>query len=273
VRTVDPIILSGQSIDDRSQVFGDLPHDPPDGRRYLRNVTVPTLTAYLPEPDVATGSGIVVVPGGALHILSIDNEGTWVAQRLVELGIAAFVLHYRIVATPVADEEFFALTARVFAEPNYLTDIGAASRPGAVEDGGSAVRLVRERAGEWRVRTDRVGMLGFSAGGFVAAATTLDAAPDARPSFCAPIYPAMWGDVVAPTPAPPMFLAWATDDEVGDVIVGSALRLYDVWRRAGASVEAHAYATGGHGFGMTVRGTPSDRWFDDFCTWLAASGF
>ena len=116
-------------------------------------------------------------------------------------------------------------------------------------------------------------MLGFSAGGFVTAATTLDAEPDARPSFCAPIYPALWGGVVVPSPAPPMFLAWATDDEVGDVIVESALRLYDAWRRAGASVEAHAYATGGHGFGMTTRGTPSDGWFAEFCGWLAASGF
>jgi acetyl esterase/lipase len=273
MKAIDPIVLGGHRTDDRSQVFGDLPHDPPDGRRYLRNVTVPTLTAYLPEPDAATGTGIVVVPGGALHILSIDNEGTWVAERLVERGIAAFVLHYRVVATPVPDEEFFALTARVFAEPTYLTDIGAAARPGAVEDGGSAVRLVRERAREWRVRADRVGMLGFSAGGFVAAATALDAEPDARPSFVAPIYPAVWGDVVAPDPAPPMFLAWASDDEVGDVIVESALHLYDVWRRAGASVEAHAYATGGHGFGMTSRGTPSDRWFADFSDWLAASGF
>ena len=128
MKTVDPIILSGHSTDDRSLVFGGLPHDPPDGRRYLRNVTVPTLTAYLPEPDAATGTGIVVAPGGALHLLSIDNEGTWFAERLVERGIAAFVLHYRVVATPVPDEEFFALTARVFGQPNYLSDIGVTSR-------------------------------------------------------------------------------------------------------------------------------------------------
>jgi acetyl esterase/lipase len=273
MRTVDPIVLSGHSTEDRSQVFGGLPHDPPDGRRYLRNVTVPTLTAYLPEPDAATGTGIVVVPGGAMHLLSIDNEGTWVAERLVERGIAAFVLHYRVVATPVPDDEFFALTARVFGQPNYLSDIGVTSRPAAVEDGGSAVRLVRERAAEWGVRADRTGMLGFSAGGFVTAATSLDAEPDARPSFLAPIYPALWGGVEVPSPAPPMFLAWASDDEVGDVIVESALRLYDAWRRAGASVEAHAYATGGHGFGMTTGRTPSDRWFAEFCAWLAASGF
>jgi hypothetical protein len=69
-----------------------------------------------------------------------------------------------------------------------------------------------------------------------------------------------------------MFLAWATNDERGDLIIGSALRLYDSWR-AGARVEAHAYDTGGHGFGMTKQGTASDRWFGDFCAWLDASGF
>jgi acetyl esterase/lipase len=271
--TVGPIILGGQATEDRSLAFAGPAHDPPDGRRYLRNVTVPTLTAYLPEASAATGTGIVVAPGGGLHFLSIDNEGAWVAERLVERGIAAFVLHYRVVATPVAAEEFAAVTARLFSDPRYLDGIGPASRPAAVEDGGSAVRLVRERAEEWRVRADRVGMLGFSAGGFVTAATTLDAGPDARPSFVAPIYPALWGGILVPSPAPPMFLAWASDDELGDVIAEPCLRLYDAWRCAGASVEAHAYATGGHGFGMSSRGTASDRWFDDFCTWLAAAGF
>jgi acetyl esterase/lipase len=266
------MLLGQRAAEDRSLVFGGPPGDPPDGRRYLRNVTVPTLTAYLPEPSAATGTGIVVAPGGGHHFLSIDNEGAWVAERLVERGIAAFVLHYRVVPTPVAAEEFSAVTARVFTEPLYLADVGATSRAAAVADGGSAVKLVRERAGEWRVQADRVGMLGFSAGGFVTAVTTLDAEPEARPSLLAPIYPALWGEMLVPSPAPPMFLAWASDDELGDVIVEPCLRLYDAWRRAGASVEAHAYATGGHGFGMTNRGTASDRWFGDFCTWLAASG-
>jgi acetyl esterase/lipase len=76
-----------------------------------------------------------------------------------------------------------------------------------------------------------------------------------------------------PRPAPPMFLAWATDDEYSDVVIGSALRLYDSWRRAGASVEAYAYATGGHNFATTKPETAADRWTDDFCSWLDASGF
>jgi acetyl esterase/lipase len=272
VTTLDPIMLGEHSSDDHALVFSGLPGDPPDGRRYLRNVTVPTLTPYLPEPASATGTGIVVVPGGALHFLSIDNEGAWVAQRLIERGIAAFVLHYRVVPTPTAEVEFAAASERAGTDRRYLADIGLTSRAPAVQDGGGAVQLVRQRAEQWRVDPHRVGMLGFSAGGFVTAVTAMDAEPGARPSFLAPIYPAIWGEIVVPSPAPPMFLAWATDDEGGDLIVGSALRLYDSWRRAGGSVEAHAYATGGHGFGMSSRGTASDRWFGDFCAWLEALG-
>jgi acetyl esterase/lipase len=272
VSTLDPIILGEHSAEDQALVF-EHPGDPPDGRRYLRNVGVPTLTPYLPEPAAATGVGIVVAPGGGLHFLSIDNEGAWVAERLIQRGIAAFVLHYRVQPTPVPALEFAAVAQRVFTEPSYMADIGATSRASAAEDGGLALTLVRERGEQWRVDPQRVGMLGFSAGGFVTAVTALDAEPEARPSFLAPIYPALWGDLVVPNPAPPMFLAWATDDELGDLILEPSLRLYDSWRRAGASVEAHAYATGGHGFGMSSRDTASDRWFRDFCAWLDALSF
>lgn len=272
VSTLDPLVLGVHSAEDRALEF-DHPGNPPDGRRYLRNVTVPTVTPYLPEAAAATGMGIVVAPGGGLHFLSIDNEGAWVAERLIQRGIAAFVLHYRVQPTPVPTTEFAAVTQRVFTDSSYMADIGITSRASAAEDGSLAVQLVRERAEEWRVDPYRVGMLGFSAGGFVTAVTALDAKPEVRPSFLAPIYPALWGDLVVPDPAPPMFLAWASDDELGDLILEPALRLYESWRRAGASVEAHAYATGGHGFGMSSRGTASDRWFGDFCTWLDALRF
>jgi acetyl esterase/lipase len=271
--TPGQIVLGEHPGDDASIVFGDVPTDPPDGRRYLRNVTVATLTPYLPPPDAATGTGVIVAPGGGLHFLSIDNEGVWVAERLVEQGIAAFVLRYRLEATPGPPAEFAAVAARIFSDRGYMAEVSAVRRQPAVEDGGAAIRYVRERAAMWQLDPDRIGMLGFSAGGFVTLVTTVDAPSSARPSFAAPIYPAMWGEVVVPVPAPPMFLAWASDDELGEPIVGAGLRVYDAWHRAGAAVEAHAYATGGHGFGMTRKGTTADRWFDQFLTWLKASGF
>jgi acetyl esterase/lipase len=268
-----PIVLGAHAGEDRSVVFGPLPTDLQDGRAYHRNITIPTLTPYLPEPAKATGTGVIVVPGGGMHFLSVDNEGAWVAQRLAEAGVAAFVLRYRIQPTPVDHEEFVAMVVPAISNRQHLSDVGTAYRPSVAEDGAAAILLVRERADDWHVDPDRVGMLGFSAGGFVTAATALDAPVEARPDFLGGIYPALWGDAVVPRPVPPMFLAWATDDEGSDLIIASALRLYDAWRLAGGTVEAHAYASGGHGFGMAPRGTASDRWFGDFMAWLRCSGY
>ena len=271
MQRLDPIVLGQHDADERSILSG-VPWDPADDQRWLRNVTVPTLTAHLPDPGTATGTGVVIAPGGGLHFLSVDNEGSWVAERLAARGIAAFVLHYRVADTPVAVEGFGAALGRVFGDPGHLAALARSRRAPALEDGGAAVRLVRENAGAWGLSPDRVGMLGFSAGAYVSLVTTFDGSAEERPSFLAPVYPAWWGEVPLPDGAPPMFLAWATDDGLGDTIIRSSLDLYDAWRRVGAPVEAHAYASGGHGFGIRPQGTPSDRWFDDFLAWLAASG-
>jgi acetyl esterase/lipase len=272
VQQLTPVPLGRHEAEDASIGFA-IPWDP-DGQRALRNVTAPTLTAYLPDPDTRTGTGVVIAPGGGLHFLSIDNEGAWVAERLAERGIAAFVLHYRVTPTPVDEPEFAAVVERVFTDPGYVADVSQVQRAPSLADGGAAIRLVRENAGEWGLDPDRIGMLGFSAGGYVSLVTTIDGTAAERPSFVAPVYPAWWDEEIpVPQPAPPMFLAWASDDQLGDGIIGSSLRLYDAWRRAGAPVEAHAYARGGHGFGIQPHGTPSDGWFDAFLGWLTASGF
>ena len=247
--------------------------DPSDDQRLLRNVTVPTLTPYLPDPGTATGTGVVIAPGGGLHVLAVENEGSWVAQRLAERGIAAFVLHYRVAPTPLAEEAFAAVAQRIATEPQFVADVSRAQRGPSLVDGGAAMRLVRDNATAWGVEPDRIGMLGFSAGGFLSLVTTLDGTAAERPSFLAPIYPAWWDDVQVPEDAPPMFLSWASDDQLGDTIVDSCLRLYTGWRRAGTPVEAHAFASGGHGFGIRSQGAPSDAWFAAFLSWLTASGF
>lgn len=270
---LDPIALPGAWGPDASIAFDDLWEDGSHDRGYERNITVPTLTPVLPDGPAATGTGVVIAPGGALHFLSVDNEGLWVAQRLAGLGIAAFVLRYRLEPTPVDRRAFAPVRDRAMGDHAFMTGVGRARRAAAAEDGGGAIRLVRDRAGEFGVDPARVGLLGFSAGGFVAAVTATDAPAPARPSFVAPVYPAVWDEVVVPDPAPPMFLAWASDDGLGEAIVGSALRLYEAWWRAGVPVAAHAYASGGHGFGMSGQGTAAHRWFDEFVTWLGEAGF
>lgn len=267
-----PVLLGNHDAADESIMLPD-GDDPRDQDRMLRNVTVPTLTPYLPNPAVATGTGVIVTPGGALHFLAADNEGANVAQRLAERGIAAFVLHYRLATTPVDQVELDAHLAQIFSDHTILAEISADRRAPALADSAAALRTVRENAGTWGVDPGRIGMLGFSAGAFVSLVATIDGADGERPAFVAPVYPAWWGEVEVPQPVPPMFLAWATDDGLGDTIVDPSIRLYDAWRRAGGFVEAHAYASGGHGFGSRTQGTRSDEWFEAFVRWLTASGF
>lgn len=253
-----------------------LPGDEPGNQRYLRNVEVATLSRHLPEPSVATKSAIIVAPGGALHFLSIDNEGAEVADALANHGIAAFVLHYRVEPTPSAEEDYFAyhmhhlsMSEESRSDRAFLAEVSRRRRQPAAEDGAAAVRHVRDNAADYGVDPDKVGLMGFSAGGFLTLVTAIDAPAASRPSFIAPIYPAMWGPIEAPNPTPPMFLAWAEDDVLGDVIIGSSTDAWNAWRAAGGSAEVHAYAGGGHGFGMSRRGTPSDGWLEDFLAWHA----
>jgi acetyl esterase/lipase len=139
-------------------------------------------------------------------------------------------------------------------------------RPAAVADGLQAVRRVRAAAEQWNLRPERIGILGFSASGAVAAgaATQYDDA-DSRPAFAAPIY-AVWQGTTVPADVPPVFLAAATDDATVDV--DHTLRLYAAWRAVGRPAEMHLYAQGGHGFGMLQKGLPSDHWIDRFWEWL-----
>jgi acetyl esterase/lipase len=221
----------------------------------VQNVVRPTLTAYLPARGRATGTGVIVAPGGAFVALALSLEGTDLARWLQERGIAAFVLKYRTVAK------------RQDGIP--AMDMDTAGRYG-IADGIQALRVVRRRAAEWGVAPDRVGMVGFSAGAMVASGALLQ--PDAadRPRFAALIYGAPFG-AMPPIPArlPPVFLAWAQDDRVA---LAPIVRFRDALVAAGARPELHVYGAGGHGFGMRRQGTSSDHWVDALYHWLDAQG-
>ena len=140
-------------------------------------------------------------------------------------------------------------------------------------DGKAAVGHVRQHAKEYGVNPDRVGIIGFSAGGTVVASVAYNYTADTRPNFVAPIYLAYdWaikGEV--PTDAPPMFILAASDDPLG--LAPHSLRLYNDWTAAKKSAELHLLSKGGHGFGMTKKGTSSDLWIDIFYYWMEANGW
>src|SRR5213593_3762159 len=159
------------------------------------NVVTPTLTAYLPERSKATGTGIIVAPGGAFVALAIDLEGNNVARWLQERGIAAFVLKYRI------------MEKRQEGIPAGM-NMDEAGKYG-IADGIQALKLVRQHAAEWGVSADRVGFMGFSAGAMVTSGSLLQKDAAARPNFAAMIYGGPFGVIpTIPAKLPPMFLAW-----------------------------------------------------------------
>jgi len=220
------------------------------------NVVTPTLTIYLPERTKATGTGIIVAPGGAFVALAIDMEGQDVARWLQSKGIAAFVLKYRIIEKHGEG-----------IPPDLNMD--EAGKYG-IADGIQALKVVRQNAAEWGISPDRVGIMGFSAGAMVASGALLQQDAAARPNFAAPIYGGPFGVMPAiPAKLPPIFLAWAQDDPYADALI----RFYDSLKSAGHKPEAHIFSAGGHGFGMRKQGTSSDHWIDEFYYWLEAQGF
>ena len=231
--------------------------------RLVRNVSQPSLTVFLPDPSTATGTGMVVCPGGGFHFLMVDKEGTDVARWLNARGLAVFVLKYRLVPTPDDDDEFEQQASNLSGRHAQMMEV----IPSCISDGQQALRVVRRQAEHWAIRPDRLGIMGFSAGGLVAAGAAIEYDADSRPSFAAPIYGLWPGGVVRPD-APPLFVAAATDDE--QVAASESVSMYNAWNAAGVSCELHLYAQGGHGFALLEKGLPSDRWIDRFWEWLQA---
>jgi len=253
----------------------------PSGDRVITNVSDPTVTVFLPEATVATGAAVLIAPGGALRVLGFDNEGVKVAGWLNERGIAAFVLQYRTLQQePSAPRGPLPGMPPPGAGPRQelvIVNANANPAPGdaaltevldlAVADAQAAFRLIRDNASDWRIDPNRVGIIGFSAGGGVAVGTALAARSDASPDFLVSVYGPSLQDVNVPEHAPPLFVA------VGSThfnVTNGCLALFAAWKAAGKPAEIHVYDGVSAGFGMTKRGLPVDGWTDRLYEWLVA---
>ena len=222
----------------------------------IMNVVTPTLTVYLPPRGKATGTGVIIAPGGAFVALAITLEATDMARWLQQRGIAAFVLKYRTVEK------------KTDGIPDM--DMDTAGRYG-IADGIQALKVVRRHAAEWGVSPNRIGFAGFSAGGMVATGALLQSDVNARPNFAAIIYGAPFGKMPQiPAKLPPIFMAWAQDDRVA---LAPIVKFHDALIAAGQKPEAHIFSAGGHGFGTQKHRTTSDHWIDEFYYWLESQGF
>lgn len=226
------------------------------------NVHNPSITPYIPAKD-ATGTAVIICPGGGHSKLCLGHEGYALAQWFQERGIAAFVLKYRL--------------AREKGSTYTIQDH-------AMADARRAIRLIRSRAAEWRVNPERLGILGFSAGGELAAFAAMKSDPgqkdaadvieqqSSRPDFQALIYPGTSGLFEAAKGMPPLFIAAGYGDRK-DISEGMAT-LYLKYKAAGVKAEMHMYSNAGHGFGYRPDAKPSGaaRWPERFTEWLTDSG-
>jgi acetyl esterase/lipase len=249
-----------------------LPAKPTDRcQKLLTDVSKPTITVYRPAKDKDTGAAVVVAPGGAYYILAMDLEGEEVARWLNSIGVTAVVLKYRVPRRADTPKD----------KPPTV----------ALMDAQRAISLVRSRAGEWGIDPQRIGILGFSAGGHLTAWTAtnsdrraympVDAADgiSCRPDFFVLIYPAYLqkaagGDALSPeirvSPrTPPCFLAQASNDPIN---AENSAVMYLALKRAGVAAELHIYNAGGHGFGLRPEKTPCSTWPDRCAEWLRDRG-
>lgn len=246
------------------------------GDPMARNITRATLTPFLPAPGKANGTAVIVAPGGGFRWLSMGNEGWEVARALADKGIAAFVLKYRLHPTPASLEEFTAWMNRPRTAPAPSPDSTRRATPATapamdlsnqLADAEAAYAMIVSRAKEWGVDTDRIGMIGFSAGAGLTMHSTLHS-KKMKLAFIGPIYGGM-GTVEVPKNAPPMFNVIATDD----FLFRGQFGVIDSWYKAGIPVEFHLYQNGGHGFGLGNPDRTSNRWFDAFMHWLDVNKF
>lgn len=237
--------------------------------KVVYNVSRPTLTVFAPDAGKANGTAVIIAPGGAFHALSINSEGYDVARWLVQKGVTCFVLKYRLAHSKTTDP--VAEVMAKWGKEEFEKD-NAAVIPLGVDDGRAAIAFVRKHAAEYNVSPDRIGIMGFSAGGTVTSSTLFNYTQENRPDFAAPVYPYFPSEMpgTVPADAPPLFIVTASNDGLG--LAPHSINLYSKWLAAKRDAELHMYARGDHGFGMRKQNLPTDTWIERFGDWLDVQG-
>jgi len=231
-----------------------------------QNIVRPVLLSYPAGKANAVGTAMIVAPGGGFRTLMMSYEGVDVAKRLNQMGVDAFVLKYR---TTYVDPAAPPAAAAGRGPATTGPQAGQNVRELGGKDGQQAVRLLRQRAAEFGVLSNRIGIIGYSAGGAVVLSTVYGPA-DGRPDFAAAIYAAGANSNPPPEGAvPPLFIAVASDDQ--SVGMQGSIDLFGAWIKAKASAELHVFQTGAHGFAK--KGGGADHYLDRLEEWLKLNGW
>ena len=227
----------------------------------VQNVVRPVLMYYPADKAKSVGTAMIVAPGGGFRNLMMSYEGVDIAKRLNDMGVDAFVLKYRLRYTdPNAPE--------TSAAPTTGPQAGQDIRAMAGADGQQAIRIIRQNAAAYGVKPDRIGIIGFSAGGAVVLRTA-KGEPDGRPNFAAAIYAAESNGDVPPVGAPALFIAVAADDQT--LGFQGSVDMFVAWRKANIPVELHVFQTGQHGF--RKMGGGADNFMDRLEEWMKLNGY
>jgi len=258
----------------------------PDGNiQSISGVVTPSITVYLPDANKATGTAVILCSGGGLMSHSWGSDVINMARWLNERGIAAIGLKYRTrvtggsggprmggggggMALSASVTEFSKIT-KSNANPD-TSESGIKNIDNAINDALRAMEIVREHAAEWHINPDKIGYLGFSAGGGVGIGATVRADVQHRPAFMATIYGPSLIDVEVPQNAPKLFIATRGDHHN---VAAGLVSLYLDWKRAGANAEMHLYDDGTGPFGPDDIGNTSGTWRESFYRWLTFNKF
>jgi acetyl esterase/lipase len=229
----------------------------------FQNISIPTIQVFLPRGDLNTKTAMIICPGGGMRANAIHHEGFDVAKALNKKGIAAFVLKYRLVPIHLIGKNE-GLDHPYSKEKKQLAY--------GHLDALNAIAHVRENNLKYDINPDKIGIMGFSAGGAVTMEAAYKSSEKNRPNFIAPIYP--WMKIVddqePPAYGPPIFIVCTTEDAL-KLAIPSA-EIYTDWAEKNYISELHLYHHGKHGFGMRKTNYPVDNWFDNMVDWIDAIG-
>ena len=286
IRLYDGVAPGSEGVQDNERISRG-----PDGNiQSISGVVTPSITVYLPDAEKATGTAVILCSGGGLMSHSWGTDVINMARWLNERGIAAIGLKYRTramgggpgmgagrpagggsnrqMALSATVTEFSKIT-KSNANPD-TSESGVKNIDNAINDALRAMEIVREHATEWHINPNKIGYLGFSAGGGVGIGATVRADDAHRPAFMATIYGPSLIDVEVPQNAPKLFIATRGDHHN---VAAGLVSLYLDWKRAGANAEMHLYDDGTGPFGPDDPGNTSGTWRESFYRWLTFSKF
>lgn len=281
IRLYDGVAPGSEGVQDNERVTRG-----PDGNiQSISGVVTPSITVYLPDAGKATGTAVILCSGGGLMSHSWGSDVINMARWLNERGIAAIGLKYRTrvmggpggprmggggggMALSASVTEFSKIT-KSNANPD-TSESGVKNIDNAINDALRAMEIVREHATEWHIDPNKIGYLGFSAGGGVGIGATVRSDASHRPAFMATIYGPSLIDVDVPENAPKLFIATRGDHHN---VAAGLVSLYLDWKRAGANAEMHLYDDGTGPFGPDDPGNTSGTWRESFYRWLTFNKF